>query len=575
MAYTANFLTVNGLNLPAMSAGRRRSDVDKWGRGNGVDMSGATFARKRQFAFETPPMTPLEAHALSGWVRGLGHHFTFEWLDEHLSTTKFTLYSTDGGAVISGGSTATADTKYGSYALLAAGNDTHTVTALFGSETPHGFSVWRKQLSINTWELCSAAYDGATARYFAGPGGTSITTAFAWTTFLHTTGYLRVGLEGQNAAGSSATCLYDGLMILPYSPTSAQLYARHQRLNTEPGFPLVAVGGHLHQAIPEVAAKGFVKSYPVHQVVLDRPRDNARQVVGTLVESRPLSGGETVLPEPDFEYQAIAVPEMYFTLDDADLPSPGVGAQIHTNRGSLLTGADLRSLNVTNAADEMIDRGAPFTGQYMRSNNSTIQHRIIKNSGGDIRIGAGSFSVAFQYLMSADASDSYPGRPFASIYEQGGFFYGLFIQLWPAGGTYSGRVLAGIGRGAEPLGGTALYYAGSSSNRPDLVDSNWHSCVIVVDRSVSPSMLRVYVDGVETNSTDISTLDGDDPSSGNEFTMINGLMSLGGTYSSFVKGPVNVDEYAIWTSTAINGNQARTLHQLMLDGTSLSTYLGI
>lgn len=301
MAYTASFLTVNGLNLPAMSAGQRRVDPDRWGRGNGLAYAGTTYAKRRQLAFETPPMTPLEAQALSGWVRGLGHHFTFEWTDDHRATTQFTLYSTDGGAVLSGGSAATTDSKFGSYALLVAGNAQHTATVLFGSEAPHAFSVWRNQISIDSWELCSASYDGATTRYHAGTDGIGTTTPFAWAGFNSSDGILRVRLEGQDPAGSSSTCLYDGLMILPYSLTTPQLAARNGRLNAEAPFPLVAVGGHALRLTPELACKGLVKDYPVHRVVLDgRWHDNARQVTGTLIESHEL---ETVLPEavfPDF-----------------------------------------------------------------------------------------------------------------------------------------------------------------------------------------------------------------------------------------------------------------------------------
>jgi hypothetical protein len=325
VAYTTSFLTVNGLDVPVTATGQRRGDSDKWGRGNGTVFSGTTFARKRQFSVETPPLLSLEAHALSGWMRGLGHHFSFEWYDPHLATTRFHLYSTDGGAVFSGGSAATTSTKWGSYSLLVAGNDVHTTTALFGSEGPNGFSVWRNQISANTWELCSAAYDGSTTRFFAGPGGTTITTSFGWAVFASTRGYTRLGLEGQTGGGSSSTCLYDGVMLLPYSPTSAQLYARHERLNSEPGFPLVAVGGHGTRSLPEIACKGAVSSYPVHRVVLNGGwRDNARRVVGSLMESHELTA-ETVLPtEPvlTIEDLILADPDLflYYPLDDASNP---------------------------------------------------------------------------------------------------------------------------------------------------------------------------------------------------------------------------------------------------------------
>jgi hypothetical protein len=51
--------------------------------------------------------------------------------------------------------------------------------------------------------------------------------------------------------------------------------------------------------------------------------------------------------------------------------------------------------------------------------------------------------------------------------------------------------------------------------------------------------------------------------------------SNGGSYSTFVKGPVNVDEYAIWLTHALSTDEINTLHQLMVEGTTLSTYLGL
>jgi hypothetical protein len=62
---------------------------------------------------------------------------------------------------------------------------------------------------------------------------------------------------------------------------------------------------------------------------------------------------------------------------------------------------------------------------------------------------------------------------------------------------------------------------------------------------------------------------------GNEFHMINGFKSNGGGYSTFVKGPVNVDEYAIWLTHALSADEIAMLHALFEQGTSLREHLGL
>lgn len=303
MAYTAHFLTVNGVPLQAHEAGQRRSDTDRWGRGSGTELTGTTFSRKRDVAFNTTPMPAIDALALSGWIRGVGHHFTYNWFDAQTATAQFTLYSSEGGAKMSGGTAATV-AKWGQYSLDVASGTTSTVTAKFGLEGTYSFSVWRYQVSAGTWEMCSAAYDGATTRFFV---DTATTTAFAWASLTATVGYFRLGLQGKDPDNAATECLYDGLMVLPYTASSAILSARVGRTTGEPRFPLVAVGGHSIRPVSELVCMGRVEAHPFYRVAMNsRWHDNARCLEGSFAESTESIGAGAAeraagyVPPPDF-----------------------------------------------------------------------------------------------------------------------------------------------------------------------------------------------------------------------------------------------------------------------------------
>jgi hypothetical protein len=592
VAYTPYFLSVNGLNVPATMAGRRRSDLDKWGRGNGTVLTGTTFAPKSQIAFETPPMTAVAAHGLSGWVRGLGHHFTFEWYDEHRATTQFTLYSSDGGARFTEGAAGTA--KWGSYGLSIPSGAGYTVTVNFGNEAPFSFSVWRNQLSANTWELCSMSYDGATARYFAGPGGTGVTGEFGWSILNYDTGVGRVTLQGRDGDGTSTAVDYDGVMILPYSLSTAQLAARHDRLNSEPAFPLVAVGGHITRSLPEIACKGMVQSYPVHRVVLDGAwRDNARRVVGTLLESHELTD-ETAYPEPAGPpLELPAQPAHYYPLateeervyDGIDVPygdrtitnywgTEGLYHYITNPTGGTLMRATNTGLDgwwPEWSADPAFDgyHEVEGLGTY---NGTTIAYAPTANDDHNSKMWqprTGDFSMFCHFRIRAGTRDSF----------QNAF---LLFSNWNLGAepNYSGwrvyvstsGIVLQYGRIDEspPAGNFA-----SAAATATIVDETWYSCGVVFDRTAGYA--RLYLDGVEVasvalaSSTDIG-LNCDS----------YGKAIFGGwnAYTS-AYGPVHIitagdfREIMFWPGTAITGANMGALHSLFESGTPLRTELGL
>lgn len=598
MAYTPDFLTVNGLAVPATGAGQRRSDVESWGRGSGTEYTGSVFGRKRTFAFETPPMTAGEARSLSGWVRGLGHHFTFEYLDEHLNTTQFTLYSTDGGGKMPGGSTCTVTSKFGSYSLLIPGSDSHTTTALFGSEGPYSFSVWRNQLDDNEWVLCSACYDGSTTRFFAGADGTGITSEFGWKILLATTGFLRVGLEGQTHEGSGVSCAYDGLMIVPYSLTTAQLAARNARLNAEPGFPLVAVGGHVTRSQPEIACKGAVASYDVHRVVLDGVwRDNARTVMGSLAESHVLTD-ETILPEPEIPPVPVTAPEVYYPL--------GTPEEIYTSGGN-----DIGSTNYWGSAGTYHYISNPTGGDAIVTNpGPPTSPEVTWNDDGDLDyhdvVGTGT-SISYPTSYDTLTTETINHDSYARAYlpKTGDLtFYCHFrmrsgvIAASPSGvfhifsnldmPTFNGNIFSGwrayatlggvagqVGRYDDGLGGTEGFLSAVASGT--LSEETWYDMAVVFDRAANE--MRVYLDGVlGATVADISSLSGDDIGAA---MRSYGKPTLGGwldyslPYGQFHYVTAgDLREVAFWQS-AVSAAEIGQLHQNRLDGVPLHTYLGL
>lgn len=283
MYYTTQFLTVNGLELGVTDFQRDTEDLDQWGRGGGLTFEGTTYAQKSSWGFETAPLLPGEADAINGWVKGVGHHWNFDLVDG--ATTRFTAYSADSGMdwfATTTGYTASSEAKFGRWGMMLHSSAQVTVTATFGIEQP-GLSIsgWKK-IGAADWELCSLVYDGHTSRYFV---GTEITTSFAWLITARTVKYFRNTLEGQDGAGSGATSLYDGWMILPYPLSTPQLAARAARTAAEPNFPYVAISGKNLRRQDETVCKGFVtRRNPVRATIDGTYYSNAETLEGTLTE---------------------------------------------------------------------------------------------------------------------------------------------------------------------------------------------------------------------------------------------------------------------------------------------------
>lgn len=261
------FFTINGLEIDVdlESLDRSYVDVQNFDRTEGNTFEGVVYAQKRQWRAEIPWDTQEHRSiANRDWIKGRGHHFTFERLDG--ATTRFNKYSADGGPGFTATATSSATSKFGTWALSCASGQTTTVTTTFGSEGRYSMSVWKRD-SGGTYILCTHTNDGGTARYYAGSSGTGLTTAFAWAALTASSGYFRVQLQGEDETGTAvAAALYDGLMVVPYALSTPQLAARKARTTAEPAFPYVELDGDAFEDLLPIMAKGFVDAEDMTQV---------------------------------------------------------------------------------------------------------------------------------------------------------------------------------------------------------------------------------------------------------------------------------------------------------------------
>ena len=277
-----SFLDVNGLAVDAYldDFERSTSDVQAFARSEGLTLEGALYAAKREWNFTVPWETVGErTTALTGWVKARGHHYTFERVDG--ATTKFNRYSTDGGPGFDTSVTAHAASKFGTWSGKVNSGGASTVSVTFGSDGRYSVSAWRRIAATSAaFSLFSYVNDGATTRFFL---GSSVASSLAWATATAASGYLSLSLEGKNDAGSSATALFDGLMLVPYALTTQQLVARVARTAAEPPFPYIELDGDCLEDLNPVTVKGFVLAESMTQANKNGTQ-NARSLKISFIE---------------------------------------------------------------------------------------------------------------------------------------------------------------------------------------------------------------------------------------------------------------------------------------------------
>lgn len=289
------FLRVNGLEISAQVAGFGLNDesVDNYSRSVSDSMEGITYSVKKNYEFETVPLQLDEAHALEGWLRGIGHLWSFSRRDP--ATTRFTRTSADAGLILSSGTVAT-DAVYGSHALMVLSAATSTATASFGAEGDWSIFGYQK---VGTATYSSYAVRSRNGVVEAFQAGASVATV-RFVALSASSGYLGMALLGRNNAGSSATALYDNVAMVPYALTDSMVTSLascyYGMPTTGPAKPpFVTITGDALQrgsvAVNEVgerggqSAKGYViASNPIPVSIDGGFRYNARTLEVRLVE---------------------------------------------------------------------------------------------------------------------------------------------------------------------------------------------------------------------------------------------------------------------------------------------------
>ena len=276
-----SFLEVNGLNVDVDlgSFDRDNSDIQTFSRVEGLSLEGTLYAAKREWDFKAP-WEPVEAVslAITGWVKGRGHYYTFERVDG--ATTRFNKYSTDGGPGFDSQLTSHATSKFGSWCGFLLSGASSSVTVTFGSEGRYSVSAWRASQASTTYALHSFVYDGTTIKMF---DGASLVASHCFAKLTAASGYLSVTLEARLDGGTSSTSRFDGLMVVPYAMSTPQLAARVARTRAEPPFPYVELDGDCLEDLTPVTVKGFVASEGMTQVTRNGTV-NARMLKIQLIE---------------------------------------------------------------------------------------------------------------------------------------------------------------------------------------------------------------------------------------------------------------------------------------------------
>lgn len=292
-----SFLDLNGLAVDVDVDGfdRDYTDIQSFGRSEGLTFEGAFFAQKREWKFSVP-WTPAEHAAISvrDWIKGRGHYWQFQRVDG--TTIRFNKFSSEGGPgfntnITNGTARFTAvSPSCPLWGALVTFGLTSTVTVAFGSDGRYSISLWKNDWGVPTgasWKLCSVTFDGATQRFFA-PGSLVTTSFSSWLTISAVSGALSVSLLGKNTAGASSNAFYDKLWIVPYSLSTTMINAREARTITaqfEPAFPYVEMDGDCLEDVFPIAIKGFVESEEMTQVMTSTPAiSNARCLKVHLIE---------------------------------------------------------------------------------------------------------------------------------------------------------------------------------------------------------------------------------------------------------------------------------------------------
>jgi len=296
------FLRVDGLAIEVLVDGITDDDgtIESYVRGAGAqdDLIGTTYSSKRSYTFETPPLPLADAVALAGWVRGRGHHWSFQTPDG--ATTRFSLVSEEAGLALTVGSS-TSSALFGTWGMMLRSSRTSSVTASFGSEGDWSVVAYHRSTAGQPYLAHTVrSRDGVVDYWLSGatvPGPYISTDPLSVTA---SSGRLGVLLSGRTSLGTSATSQFGALKIFPFALTDEMILSLATPFHGNPttGFarkPYVAVTGDmLTEGGPAVngagerggrAFKGSTSGTAIQPVVTaDGFKYNARAVTIQLVQ---------------------------------------------------------------------------------------------------------------------------------------------------------------------------------------------------------------------------------------------------------------------------------------------------
>lgn len=294
------FLRIEGLPVDALIDDFEISDqsVEAFNRTLGDSLEGVIYSDKKEISLTTPPLDPISARSLEGWVRGRRHLWTFNRPDG--ATTRFTRFSDDGGVAFpTTGYTSTSSALFSTWAIQINPAITNTVTTTFGAEGDWTVAFYHKDVATNaSYTFYAIRSVGGALGFFQGAAST--TTLFN-AVVTAVSGFIRASLVGrQGLSATNATSHFDNLIIAPYAFTYDMMlssatprYGLTSLGHTRP--PYVTVfGDGLHKANVganganepgPMLCKGFVETVDTEPVVLNGAfQYNARRLKIRLLE---------------------------------------------------------------------------------------------------------------------------------------------------------------------------------------------------------------------------------------------------------------------------------------------------
>lgn len=293
------FLRVDGYEIPVLvdSIGDADATVESFGRAQDDALTGTVYSAKREYEFETPPMPLSDAVAVASWVRGRGHHWSFQRPDT--ATTRFSLVSDEAGHTFTAG-TSTSSSLFGPWALQLLSGFTSSATVNFGSEADWTVQVYHRTTAGQPFLSRVVRFkDGVTDYWVSGATTAGPFTLTDPMSVSASSGFVGVALSGRATGGSAATAQFGGVRVVPYALNEGQILALATPFfgNPTTGWArkpfvsvtgdMLSIGGPVVNGAGERGGqhfKGAVEGTAIQPVVIDGAfRYNARGVKGRLV----------------------------------------------------------------------------------------------------------------------------------------------------------------------------------------------------------------------------------------------------------------------------------------------------